>query len=1273
MTLNRLRITTNCLTSLIAVLTMTGNAVAEESPDPSEQPQFSKADVEFFQTKVHPLLKARCFKCHSKDAKRLEGELRLDARSLLLAGGETGPAAVPNEPAESLMIEAILYESLEMPPSGRLPEGEIAILTKWVERGLPWTDEGLTVTVEEKMFPLDERKKSHWAWQPIRDVAAPAVKDNAWARSAVDRFILAELEARNLAPAPPADRRTLIRRVYFDLVGLPPTPEQVREFLDDKLSTPDALARVVDSLLESPHFGERWARHWLDLVRYAETLGHEFDYKLKYAHHYRDYVIRAINADVPYDQFVREHIAGDLLKNPRRNPVDGTSESIIGTGFWFLGELKHAPVDVKGEEATVVDNQLDVFSKTFLGLTVACARCHDHKFDAISARDYYALSGFLQSSRRQHAYVDPEGRIEKAVSQLKELHATADELIATSVHRSAGDAVDRTTRLLLASREVIFGSPKPGDSDVPSGKRGDILLADFESEDFGEWKAEGAAFAKGTVAGTLQRQQKVSGFSGKRLVNSYVGGDNATGRLTSPEFVIDRRRIQFLIGGGAHKGRTCMNLLVNGKVVRTATGKANERLDAHVWDVSALQLELAVIQIVDEQKGGWGHVNVDHIVLTDSGKATLTKRPIGVVAKEHGVGPETLERWVRALSDDGLKSPSHPLFTWRELAQSTDSDLTATRSRVSTRLESATTAREKFESETDLIDDFDDGNFDGWFSTGWAFGDAPLQPHAWSRGKAPSFPGAISSGRYGNKLRGVLRSPEFTLTRPSVLYRFAGNNVTVRLIIDNYVMDEYNGLLFRGCKFDLKNEQLHWFRQGGDVRNHVGHRAHIELIDEGDGWIVVDEIRLADGGTAQVDPVSAASLTIAGSDDITTQQALALAIARLSNSPDVDASGGAEQLAGWLGSQNLVADDVVADKLATLREEADRIANEVPTPQYVLAMTDGTGENEHVFVRGSHANLGPVAPRRMLEAISGNNQPDFGDDGSGRLELAERLLSPSNPFPARVMANRIWHHLFGRGIVASVDNFGVLGERPTHPELLDHLATRFVAEGWSVKSLIRSLLLTQTYQMDSRVNPDYADVDPVNKWWHRMPIRRLPGEAIRDAMLTISGRLDRTVSGPPVPVYVTPFMQGRGRPRGGPLDGNGRRSIYVSVNRNFLSPMMLAFDTPIPFTAIGRRTISNVPAQALILMNDPFVIQQAQVWAKRELTAGDVVPADRISRLYERAFARPPSNDELTDGLEFLEQQATSYGASDNWQTNEQAWSDFCHVLFNVKEFVFVK
>jgi hypothetical protein len=271
------------------------------------------------------------------------------------------------------------------------------------------------------------------------------------------------------------------------------------------------------------------------------------------------------------------------------------------------------------------------------------------------------------------------------------------------------------------------------------------------------------------------------------------------------------------------------------------------------------------------------------------------------------------------------------------------------------------------------------------------------------------------------------------------------------------------------------------------------------------------------------------------------------------------------------------------------------------------------------------------------------------------------------------MANRIWHHLFGRGIVASTDNFGVLGQRPTHPELLDHLATQFVEGGWSVKKLIRSLMLTRTYQMDSKVNPAYVDSDPQNQWWHRMPIRRLEGEAIRDAMLSVSGRLDRTLLGPPIPVYVTAFMQGRGRPRGGPLDGNGRRSIYTSVNRNFLPPMMLAFDTPIPFTTIGRRTQSNVPAQALILMNDPFVVQQAELWAKRTLAEQSGSAEARMNSLYESGFARLATESEIQDAIEFLKTQSAAYEAGANWESDVRAWQDLCHVLFNVKEFAFLK
>ena len=332
-----------------------------------EPPQPTPEHLEFVRSKVVPLLQARCFECH-KDAKSLKGGLSLGGRKAMLTGGDSGPVIVPGKPDESLLMEAVRYESFEMPPRSKMPEAEIAILERWIAEGAHWPEElesagRLTVTE----FPLEERRKAHWAWQPESQPKLPGVRDAQWQKDAVDTFVLSKLEAQNLKPAPDADRYTLIRRLYFDLIGLPPTIPQIEAFVNDANSDDAAMAKVVEELLASPHFGERWGRHWLDLVRYAETLGHEFDYPLHHAWQYRDYVIRAFNEDVPYDQFVTEHIAGDLMPNPRRHSTEGYNEAVIATGFWFLCEDKHAPVDVKREEASKIDNQIDVFSKSFMG------------------------------------------------------------------------------------------------------------------------------------------------------------------------------------------------------------------------------------------------------------------------------------------------------------------------------------------------------------------------------------------------------------------------------------------------------------------------------------------------------------------------------------------------------------------------------------------------------------------------------------------------------------------------------------------------------------------------------------------------------------------------------------------------------------------------------------------------------------------------------------------------------------------------------------------
>jgi hypothetical protein len=468
----------------------------------------------------------------------------------------------------------------------------------------------------------------------------------------------------------------------------------------------------------------------------------------------------------------------------------------------------------------------------------------------------------------------------------------------------------------------------------------------------------------------------------------------------------------------------------------------------------------------------------------------------------------------------------------------------------------------------------------------------------------------------GRRLHGVLRSPDFVIAHDVIWYYAAGMGGKLRLVVDGYRVNEFNPLLFAGHLMDVKQEEFRWVKQTADVGRYKGHLTHIEIIDDGDGWIAVNQIRFSDSVAAPPVPQGATS-------EVTLGPVVAQLVALSNSMREID-----------LG---------------------------ISPPLRVLAAEDGTGVDERVYIRGSPHNLGEIAPRRFLEAIAGPNQPPVGN-GCGRLELARRMTDPSNPLLARVMVNRLWHHLFGRGIVASTDNFGVLGSPPSHPDLLDYLANRFVKDGWSIKRAVRETMLSRTYQMAScAADAKAEEADPANVLLHRANVRRLEGEAIRDAMLTVSARMDPAMYGPPAEVYLTPFMEGRGKPgSSGPLDGAGRRSIYTAVRRNFLPPMMLAFDTPMPFSTMGRRSVSNVPAQALILMNDPFVIEQARLWAKRTLAEPGMSTQQRIVAMYESAFARPPSKKEVQQALAFLADQG------------ESAWAEYAQVLMNTKEFIFL-
>lgn len=1235
---------------LIVIAFLTSSVVRPSQGLASAVDEISSDSREFVVNKVLPLLESRCFECH-RDPGKHKGGLLLTSRAALLKGGDSGPAIVPGRPDESLLIEAVRYEGFEMPPRSRMPVEEVAILVQWISDGAPWpVDVQLAADAEiGEDFSLEDRRNSHWSWRPITDPSIPRVGDSTWVIDPVDAFILARLEDKGVRPAADADRRILIRRLYFDLIGLPPTIAQVESFVSDSSSDDKAIARVVDELLASPHFGERWGRHWLDLVRYAESLGHEFDFPLHHAWRYRDYVIRAFNADVSYDQLIREHIAGDLLINPRRHPEQEFNESIIGTGFWMMCEDKHAPVDVRGEEAARIDNQIDVFSKAFLGLTVACARCHDHKFDAISTKDYYALSGFLQSSRRQTAWLDPHRRIEKRVEQI---HAAKESFVRCVTEDLNRDLILSTTgKYLPAALEAIHGEPlkKPANQAPP------VLFADFESSRFDGWIVSGDSFSSGPSG--PRGAQRMNGQKGK-LANSYADTDAVTGRMKSRPFVIEHSVIEFLVGGGDHAGKTCVNLIVNDQVVRSQTGNNSDILELKQWDVSEFRGVEASIEIVDDHSGGWGHIEVDHIMfrnVSDRGP----NRSISVVAEETNCDRTTLNNWVQVLLDPESKSLNHPLSSVATIAQSNDA---RAQDRTLVQWASRVQSESGNVSETEMFADLRSGIPQGWFAFGPAFSERPESTETVSAQITQSevqiqSEAAVSSAALSPELRGTLSSPTFELQHPEILILASGKSARVRLVIDGYVMHEFSDLLFKGAKHDIDTDgKFRWIRLADDVHRYVGHRMYIEFMDEGDGWFEIQEIRFATSPAAkppQVGP-SAWNQLVAG------QAGNLLFTLNDRNPPQ-------EFLA--VAFENALLEPANTRQAMAAAKNWLNAARKIPAPVPVIALTEGTEEDEHVFIRGNHKNPGEVAGRAFLEAISGKQSAIT--TGSGRRELVDRMLSDENPYPARVAVNRIWHHLFGRGIVPSADNFGVLGQKPSHPELLDHLAYRFRAGGWSIKSLIRTLVMSRTYRLSSVRSRRADQLDPTNELLHRARIRRLEGETIRDSILHISGSLRREQFGSPVPVFLTPHMQGRGKPKSsGPLDGNGRRSIYVSVNRNFLSPFMLAFDVPAPVTTMGRRGTSNVPAQALIMMNNEFVEQQSVRWA--ELLQAEGRTLDKaIDTAWRQAFGRAPRQSEMEKIQQFARSQTLERGSQSD-RPDLSVMADICHAILNSKEFVFL-
>jgi len=1299
-----------CLTLVL----ITGLGVA--TPVLAAEP--TAADLEFFEKRVRPLLVEQCHKCHGGG--KQESGLRLDTREGVERGGEGGPVVDRKTPAASRLLEVVGYTGeIRMPPKGRLSEGELAILTEWVERGAPFPQGGSGPAAGD--FDLAARKAKQWALQPVQPQSPPPVAHPEWVANEVDQFVVARLEAERLAPGPVVDRRVLLRRLSFDLIGLPPTAEELEAFATDE--SPQAVEKVIDRLLASPRYGERWARHWLDLVRYAETSGHEFDFEIGNAWQYRDYVIRALNADVPYNQWVLEHVAGDLLPEPRRHPTERFNESILGTGFWFLGESKHSPVDIRVDAAERLDNQLDVFSKTFLGQTVACARCHDHKFDAISTADYHALAGFVQSSRQQQAWIDDPADRGAAIGQLRDLAAARSRLAKESAAAGWRAARGALRPQLLAALRVlrpatVDAEPQPAASQPatvqPAGKLidggatngdaagADQLFEDFERDTYAPWVASGSAFAGVPNRLPLPDYQGDVNAVGKRLVNSHSvltatgerqAGDQFTGKLVSPPFSLTRPYIHLLVGGGAHVGKTCVNLVVADQVVRSVTGKNQNRMEWATLDVADLRGREARLEIVDNEAGGWGNIGVDQIVFSLSPLPGKLGQALLAEARATQIPVERLAATVHWLVESGRRAVPGPpglLARWANRpGPPTPDDWKRFQAESQTAATPAAAPPATDKHPAEPVVELRAGE---WYPAGEAFEFVATRGEEIpATGVLPAAtPGGqiLHSGRLSRRLQGAVRSRSFVISHPRLWCQVLGQGTRIRLVIDQFQQIRYP--IYGGLEFAINSpESWHWHAQ--DVSKWVGHSAYLEVLDEGEGFAALAAVVAADQppppsslpaapGAAGDSPdrlvervvewgdQGAEWLTEAGED---TPPASSPAGARpnpatTNRSADSDPRWGAGQ---WLlhelwtpGVTLWSRPEAWQTRQVEWSRQLQAGEAQIAYHRRALAMADGSAQNEAIHPRGNPNRFGELVPRRLLESLQGTEPVEYGPH-SGRLTLARQLIDPGNPLVCRVLVNRVWKQHFGEGLVATPDDFGNMGQRPTHPELLDWLVTEFQARGWSLKQLHRLLLLSRTYALASTPGSEAVEeADPLNRLWHRAQLRRLEAETIRDAILAVSGRLNLTEEGPPVLPHLTPFMIGRGRPgQSGPLDGDGRRSVYLAVRRNFLNPMFQAFDAPVPFSTIGRRLVSNVPAQALSLLNNPFVLQQAGLWARR-VREQPGSPADKIRRMYVSAFARDPTDEELHEALEYV-----TTGSDP-----ERVWEDLAHVLFNVKEFVWI-
>ncbi len=1081
-------------------------SAGEESVVTSDQ-------LEFFETNIRPVLAERCFDCHTGD--NPESDLVLSSRAGMLAGGKFGPALRPGKPNQSLLISAIRHdEFIKMPPKEKLSTKDVVNFTRWVEMGAPWPDSILTTPVSEVVRTSEEpqqfteRQTSHWAFQPVANPQPPTV-DSDWPTSPIDQFILDRLVQANLSPAAPADRRTLIRRATYDLIGLTPAPEETAAFLTD--DSPGAFARVIDRLLDSPHYGEHWGRHWLDVARYADSNGLDENLAYANAYHYRDYVISAFNADKPYARFVQEQIAGDLLPD-----VDEKEENMnryIATGFLALGPKMLAEDDPVKMQMDIIDEQLNTLGQTFIGLTIGCARCHDHKFDPLPTEDYYSLAGVFKSSKTmenhtvvatwyerqlltqmvldriaktERKFADAQGKIDRYAAAQRNVIAQqmqsqfADYLLAAS-------ELQRAHQQLMPRRLALAGQDQP--FEVEDG------VAIIEAEAFHRGDVECHTTGYGEGIGVIVSRK--AGFVEFDVNTSMAGPYQLELRFTAK----DSRPVQLFVNGS----------LVDDAIAGQVTGSWNP--DGQRWFPGGrFELQQGENTIRLYRDGGYPHIDRLVLVSTESaGRPTNAESPyLSQIATRYNVNLDLVEVWRAFLAQ--IRSGSltqFPSFAgWLDFVQLEQADFTDRAAELLTK------------QSGDLVE-----------SVRQALIDA--QPQS-LRDVAAVYKTLLTSSRES--------LPKAWFSDPSPL--------------------------------------------AGPARLSVSYLA-----------------------------------------------------------------GPARQ------------------ELKELYDERSRFSAK-PKLDVAMGVTEGNPEDLRIHLRGSHITLGRVAPRRFPRFIGGLESSNVDPRQSGRLQLAQWLTHPDHPLFWRVIVNRVWHWRFGRGLTSSVDNFGLLGQPPTHPALLDWLTQRFIEGGGSLKRLHRVMMLSSTYQMSTQFDEASSAADPDNNLLWRFRRRRLTAEEMRDSIIAQGTGLDMRMGGSLLKVKNRKYVTGTAG------DGitnefiNHRRSVFLPVIRSSVFEVLQAFDFPDPAVPAGTRQTSTVAAQALMLLNSDLAEEQTLAMAKRLLDISD--DRQRVIVAFDQALNREPHDDEIVLALTFVSQLRQSIADVEK-EANLKSWQSYCRVLLSSNEFAYVE